>query len=377
MIKKQFQNIQLSRLGMGNMRLPTISGEPRSAIDYEKAQEIIDCAMANGINYYDTAYTYPGSEEFLGQAMKKYPRDSYYLATKYWIDANPDYAAVFEEQLRRLQTDHIDFYLIHSIMEGFGTVDQYIDSGCIEYFIEQQKKGRITYLGFSSHAKPESLRRMADYHKWDFAQIQLNYLDWIFGTAKEEYEILTEREIPVMVMESIRGGKLANLTDDLNEKLKAVHPDWSVASWALRWLKRLPNVQVMLSGMSSMEQIQDNLSVFETDDSLSDDDTAFLEDVAREYRNSFSVPCTGCRYCCENCPQGLNIPKLMEIYNHYKYQGYLTPPEILEIPEGQRPSDCLGCGKCMRHCPQTIQIPTLLKELDTVCERILKTGERW
>lgn len=307
MTYKKFKDMELSALGMGNMRLPTVNDVPHGEIDYARAQEIIDYAMSHGINYYDTAYTYPGSEAFLGTAMKKYPRDSYFLATKYWIDANPDYAAVFEEQLQKLQTDHIDFYLLHSIMDGFGTVDQYIASGCIEYFKEQKRRGRIRYLGFSSHARPENLARMADYTDWDFAQIQLNYLDWACSTAAEEYAVLSSRNIPIMVMEPIRGGRLATLPEPYAGKLRASNPDWSLPSWALRFVRRLPGVQVILSGMSTLEQIRENVATFSDETPMTEEQAELVLQAARDYRSSISVACTGCAYCTTECPQKLNI----------------------------------------------------------------------
>lgn len=311
MIYKPFQKIKLSWLGMGNMRLPVVGEDPNGSIDEGKAQDIIDYAMKCGVNYYDTAYIYHNgeSESFLGKALSKYPRASYYLATKFYIDANPDYRAVFEEQLQKLQTSHIDFYLIHSLTDE--NIDRYIDCGCLDYFEEQQKNGRITYLGFSSHASPITLKRMAEVRNWDFAQIQMNYLDWEFSTTREEYEILTQRRIPVMVMESVRGGKLADLGSNLNLRLKSQKEEWSIPSWALRWLKAKANVQVILSGMSSLEQIEDNAAVFETNEGVTKEQEQVLAQIAKDLKASLSVPCTACRYCCGECPKGLEIPKLM------------------------------------------------------------------
>lgn len=344
------------------MRLPTIGGDRGAPIDHARARGIIDVAMAHGVNYYDTAYVYHNgeSEKFLGEAMKKYQRDSYCLATKFFISANPDYRVVFEEQLARLNTEYIDFYLLHAISDH--NWQQYISSGCITYFLEQQKKGHIKYLGFSSHAAPSTLVAVADHHQWDFAQIQLNYLDWQFGTAKREYEVLTERNIPVIVMEPVRGGRLASLTEALDRKLKAVQPNWSVASWALRWVKRLPNVKVILSGMSTLEQIKENVALFEADEALSDEQAALLEEVGRDFKNGFTIPCTECRYCCGDCPQALDIPRLLSIYNDYKYVGWWTGGELSELPADKCPSACIGCGACQDHCPQSIGIPAIMKE---------------
>lgn len=359
---KAFKDLQLSCLGMGNMRLP-LNGPKDTDIDMEKAQAIIDYAMAHGINYYDTAYVYHNgeSERFLGKAMAKYPRESFCLATKFNYNANPDYKAVFEEQLERLNTDYIDFYLLHAI--GDGTADKYIDCGCIEYFEEQKKLGRIRYLGFSAHASVETLERVASLREWDFAQIQLNYFDWNFSTAKAEYEVLTSHNIPVIVMEPVRGGKLANLTDECNAELKAEQPDWSIASWAFRWLQRLDNVQVVLSGMTTMDQMVDNVATFSEGEALTDAQEEKLFEVVQNFRSQVVIPCTGCRYCTEDCPMGIDIPKMMNIYNGFKVDGPWALAGLKDVEEGHTPADCIGCGACTGHCPQNIQIPEVMQQL--------------
>ena len=358
---KDYHGEPISRLGMGNMRLPTI-GEGRDApIDYEKAGEIIDYAMKNGITYYDTAYVYNGSEAFLGTVFPKYERSSFKIATKYNYMASPDYKAVFEEQLARLNTDYIDFYLMHAVMNE-ESLDGYLGNGCIEYFLEQKKLGRIRNLGFSSHAPLDVLEKMASHHAWDFAQIQLNYLDWTMQDAKGQYELLTAKGIPVVVMEPVRGGRLASLSEKADAVLKAAHPDWSIASWAFRWLMRLDNVQVILSGMSTMDQIVDNVSTFDDGAPLSDEDAALLEKACEMFRGEITVPCTACRYCCDECPAGLEIPKIMNIFNAYKLDG--SPMALRGLGElSPNPKDCLSCGACMRHCPQGIQIPDVMSEL--------------
>lgn len=364
---KGFKDIVLSGLGMGNMRLPVTGRDPSSPIDYKKAQEIIDYAMKSGINYYDTAYIYHGgeSEKFLGEAMKKYKRDSYYLATKYPISASPDYKAVFEEQLERLRTDYIDFYLIHAISDD--TWKQYIDSGCIEYFAEQKEKGRIKYLGFSSHASVENLRSFADYRQWDFGQLQINYFDWSYADTKEEYNILTERNIPIMVMEPVRGGKLANLTPDTEAMLKKAHPEWSIAAWALRWVRRLPNVRVVLSGMSNLEQLKDNIRTFGDTGSLNDEDEKLLMEVCEKFHSNILVPCTSCRYCCDDCPLEINIPEYLELYNKGKTDGQWAIKEgVTELESRGKASDCIACGACTGHCPQNIDVPRYMQELTDI-----------
>lgn len=370
MFYRNFKGLKLSALGMGNMRLPTVGKGSKAPIDTQKAQEIIDYAMASGINYYDTAYIYHGgeSEKFLGNALKKYPRESFYLADKFYIEADPDYRAVFDEQLKRLQTDYIDFYLIHCLFDH--TVDRYIESGCIEYFLQQQKAGRIKYLGFSSHASPESLERFAAHHNWDFAQIQLNYLDWIHSTAKREYEILAAKNIPIMVMEPLRGGRLASLNDEADALLKKAQPDNTVASWGFRWLMRLPNILVVLSGMSDMSQIEDNVKTFAKNQPLSDEVETLLFKARDLFYNKNIVPCTSCGYCMDGCAQKINVPKLMSIYNEYKLGNVWNLKKISD--ETKKPSDCVACGGCMKHCPQGINIISVLEELATACDRAKK-----
>ena len=364
MIYKPFQNIKLSRLGMGNMRLPSVDPKnPNADIDIPAAVELIQTAYRRGINYFDTAWVYNdgGSEKCVGEAMKDLPRDSYYLATKFYIDSTPDPAPVFEEQLRRLQTDHIDFYLLHCVMDA--NADKYLNSGAIDYFLEQKKQGRISYFGFSSHSSPATLRRFAEHHPWDFAQIQLNYFDWKFNTAKEEYEILAGHNIPVMVMEPVRGGRLAALTPECDAKLKAARPDWSISSWAMRFVKSLPGVQVILSGMSTMEQLEDNLKTFSDDGTLSESERTLLFEVADEFKDQIQVPCTACRYCCSGCPAKINIPEYLKLYNAFKVNGFQALGNASAIESEGKPADCLGCGACTGHCPQSIDTPSIMKEL--------------
>lgn len=364
MIYKPFQNISLSTLGMGNMRLPTLGDGPNAPIDKEKATAIIDYAMKNGINYFDTAYPYHGgqSEKFLGEALVgRYPRDSFYLASKYFVLAKADYKAMFQEQLERLQTDHIDFYLIHGIFDH--TYQMYLDNGCIDYFLEQKRLGRIRYLGFSSHASVENLTTFADHHAWDFAQIQMNYYDWMTADTAKEYQVLADRNIPVIVMEPCRGGKLASLCPEADAVLKDAHPDWSIASWAFRWVKRHPAVQVVLSGMTTMEQIIDNTAVFSEADALSDADLKILDKACEIFEQTIKVPCTGCAYCTENCPMEIDVPGVMQAYNSYKLDGPKGLEGLNRLKSSTGPKDCIGCGACAARCPQSIAIPEIMAEL--------------
>ena len=360
MIYKPFQSIQLSTLGMGAMRLPM---KDQDHIDYEKAHEILDKAYASGINYFDTAHVYNGgdSERCLGACMKKYPRDSYYLATKFNVDATEDYKTMFEQQLERLQTDHIDFYLIHCLKDY--NIDKYIQGGAVAYFKEQQAKGRITYLGFSTHADTATLTRFADYTHWDFAQIQMNYYDWVYGSAAEEYRILADRNIPIMVMEPVRGGRLATLTPEVSKILEAIHPDWSMASWALRFVKSHPQVQVILSGMSTMEQLEDNLSTFAEAGGLNEQDYATILKAGELFKKQLQVPCTACRYCTPECPMQINIPDYLRVYNDYKVNGDWVLNSLKDVDSVGKFTDCIGCGACTGHCPQDIDIPGILAQL--------------
>lgn len=360
MICKPFQNITLSALGMGAMRLPM---KDKDHIDYEKAHDILDRAYAGGINYYDTAYVYQGgdSERCLGAWHQKYPRDSFYIASKFFLDDEYDVRAVFEEQLERLQTDYIDFYLLHCITDR--SADKYLSSGAIEFFEEQKRLGRIKYLGFSSHSSPETLARIADHRAWDFVQIQMNYYDWVYGTAAQEYAVLESRNIPIMVMEPVRGGRLASLTPETEQMLKSAHPDWSVASWALRFVRSHPQVQVILSGMSDLDQMADNLSTFTAAQGLTEADMQLLLQVLEQFKKQVQVPCTACRYCVPECPMGISIPDYLAIYNDYKVNGAGELRRMEQVESEGKPTDCIGCGACAGHCPQNIDIPAIMAEL--------------
>jgi len=367
---KELAGETVSYLGMGNMRLPT-TGKDRfsSPIHRAKAQEIIDYAYAHGVNYYDTAYVYHNgeSETFLGEALKKYPRESYFLATKFpgfILKPGQTPEGIFEEQLRRCQTEYFDFYLIHNLNEE--TENLYMDEavGIVRYFEEQKKAGRIRHLGFSSHGKPETLERFASWRSWDFAQLQINYLDWTLQDAKRQYDILTERGIPVIVMEPVRGGRLASLTPELDEVLKQARPERSVASWAFRWLMGLDNVKLILSGMTELPQLADNVATFERYEPLTQEENTILMEVCDRFRKQFHVPCTACRYCCGDCPQELDIPRFMNAYNEVIIAEFpMILMEIRELAQAEQPSSCIACGACVAHCPQSIDIPGVMQKL--------------
>lgn len=354
--------IQLSRLGMGLMRLPVLQeeGEP---IDYAKAKALVDQAMKSGINYFDTAYIYHNgeSEVFAGKALAEYPRDSFFIADKFNFQAQPDYRVQFQEQLNRLQTDYIDFYLLHGIQDHFA--DDVLKSGCIEYFDSLKKERKIRYLGFSFHGCAETLKKTLAAYSWDFVQIQLNYYDWEYGNQKELYTILTEAKIPVMIMEPVHGGLLAGMNAKSGELLKEADPGASFASWAMRWIMSLDGVQVVLSGMSASDQLEDNVRTFSDSEAVSEEEKELLKKAAGLLRPDISLPCTGCRYCVPNCPMQLDIPSLLISYNDYKADLPWRLNNLKSLPEDKRPSACISCGSCTSHCPQSLPVPAAMKEM--------------
>lgn len=360
MIYSDFKGKKLSLLGFGTMRLPLL---PDGEIDEEQVHRMVRYAADNGVNYYDTAYPYHNSksELVIGRALKQLPRESYYLANKYpghQISESYDPEAIFEEQLKKCGVEYFDFYLLHNVYEN--SVGVYKDPkwGIIDYFIKQKKLGRIKHLGFSTHALFGTIKAFLDEYgdEMEFCQIQMNYLDWSLQDAKAKYELLTERGIPVWVMEPVRGGKLANVGEEYMAKLESFRPGKSVASWAFRWLMDLPNVKMILSGMSNMDQMVDNVHTFETKEPLLDDERKVLFEIAESMKNS--VPCTACRYCCDDCPMGLDIPTLLSLYNDLCVaQSFNIGMIVDSLDESKKPSACLGCGKCAKMCPQKIDIP--------------------
>ena len=366
MITKDFQGNRLSLLGFGTMRLPT-NGDGR--IDEAQVAEMTAYAIEHGVNYFDTAYPYHGgeSERVIGRVLSKYPRDSYYLATKYpghqILSNGYNPAEIFEEQLKKCGVEYFDFYLLHNVYEK--SMEVYLDPkwGIVDYFKEQKKLGRIKHLGFSCHAETKGLKAFLDAcgEDMEFCQIQLNYLDWTLQDARGKYDLLTERNIPVWVMEPVRGGRLAKLSDAEEVKLKALHPDESIAAWGFRFLQQLPNVKMVLSGMSNMEQMVDNVKTFSAPKPLTAEETALLLDIAEGMKDS--IPCTACRYCCDGCPAGLDIPGLISTYNELRFSAAVNVAMRIEfMPEDKKPSACIGCGQCTQMCPQNIDIPGAMKD---------------
>ena len=365
MIYNAFQDLKLSALGLGCMRLPVIDGDDNRP-DQAAVEAMIAEAMARGVNYYDTAWGYHGgnSETAVGKALKAYSRESFHLATKfpgYDLNNFGKVEEIFEEQLKKCGVDYFDFYLCHNVCEM--NIDAYLQEekhGTIAYLLKQKENGRIRHLGFSAHGSvPVMTRFLEAFGKYmEFCQIQLNWLDWDFQGAKEKVALLNEWNLPVWVMEPLRGGKLANLAEEDAAALKALRPDEGVPAWAFRFLESVPGVTVVLSGMSSMEQLRDNLSTFETSRPLNAPEQEALAGVAKKMVERIVLPCTACRYCTAHCPQELDIPSLLNLYNEHCFTGggFLAPMALMAVPNEKQPSACLGCRSCEAVCPQQIKI---------------------
>ncbi len=364
MIYRNFQDMKLSALGMGAMRLPVIGGND-AVIDEEATKEMVAYAMEHGINYYDTAWGYHNgnSEIVMGKALSAYPRESYYLATKfpgYDLSNMDKVEEIFEEQLKKCQVEYFDFYLFHNVCEM--NIDAYLNPkyGIFEYLMKQKKNGRIRHLGFSAHGSYEVMKRFLDAYgaEMEFCQIQLNYLDWSFQNAKTKVDLLKEHHIPVWVMEPLRGGKLASLSEEDEKTLKELRPQEGIPAWAFRFLQTIPEVTVVLSGMSNFEQMQENIHTFETDQPLNEQEMTSLLGIADKMLKKIVLPCTACHYCVSHCPQGLDIPTLLELYNEHCFTGggFIAPMALSAISQDKQPKACIGCRSCEAVCPQQIKI---------------------
>ncbi len=367
--KKLYQKTQqeVSLLGFGCMRFPVIDGDD-NRIDYEKSVEMIDFAYKSGVNYFDTAYGYHGgeSEKFVGVALKRYPRESFFLASKmppWFVKEEADIEKIFNNQLERCQVDYFDFYLEHSLNdENYDKLEKY---NTYEFLTQKKKEGKIRNLGFSFHGSLECLERILSDHEWDFVQLQYNYLDAETGSAQKEYEMIKKYNLPLIVMEPVRGGALANLCEEANALLKKAEPDKSIASWAIRFAASNESVLTVLSGMSTSEQVEDNIRTMSDFKPLTEDENTLLSEAAKIFKEYFSIPCTKCRYCTKDCPQGIDIPEMLSIWGRYRLEK--NAGDFLKrynnVEKNQRADRCISCRLCESFCPQSIQITDLMNKI--------------
>ena len=364
MIYKAFQDLKLSALGMGCMRLPVVDGKD-DQVNQAAVEEMVAYAVSHGVNYYDTAWGYHSgnSELAIGKALAAYPRESFYLADKfpgYDLSNMDKVAEIFEAQLKKCQVEYFDFYLFHNVCEM--NIDAYLDPkyGILDYLLEQKKNGRIKHLGFSCHGAMPVLKRFLEAYgaHMEFCQLQLNYVDWTFQGCKEKVELLEEYHIPVWVMEPLRGGRLAKLTEGERAVLKELRPQESIPAWAFRFLQTIPSVVVTLSGMSDLAQTKANLETFSTEAPLSDMEWEAVLALGRSMTGPAALACTACRYCVSHCPQGLDIPDLLALYNEHRFTGggFIAPMALSAIPKEKQPSACVGCRSCEAVCPQQLKI---------------------
>ncbi|MBQ1449553.1 MAG: aldo/keto reductase [Eggerthellaceae bacterium] len=367
-----FKDLKLSALGFGAMRLPVIDGDD-NVIDEPTTLKMVDYAYEHGVNYFDTAWGYHGgnSERIIGRALSRYPRESFYLADKfpgYDVTNFGKHEEIFAEQLERCGVDHFDFYLLHNVCEL--NIEQYLDDekyGTLSFYAEQVRAGRIGHLGFSTHGNYDTFMRFLEAYGdlMEFCQIQLNYMDWEFQNARAKVEELRRRGLAIMVMEPLRGGILISLDDDDMAPLRALRPNANAIEWAFAFLRGVQGVGTILSGMSDMEQLRENIALFEREDTLSAEEDDALLALGRKLSSSKGVPCTACHYCVSHCPQELDIPRLLELYNEHLSRpsfAFIAPMALGAMPADKHPSACIGCGACAQVCPQQIDIPEALAD---------------
>lgn len=362
---RKMENIGISPslLGFGCMRFPVLLD---GKIDEAEAERMLDKAIAEGVTYIDTAYPYHDgeSEPFVGRVLKKYERSSFYLATKMpvWkVNSAKEAREVFEEQLARLQVDYVDFYLLHALDQS--RWDKIVELGIIPVCEELKAQGKIKNLGFSFHDDYAVFEKILTARKWDFCQIQYNYMDREVQAGDKGYELAEKLGVPMVIMEPIKGGSLAVLPEDLTAMFKKANPKISTASWALRWVGTHPNVKVILSGMSTYEQVLDNLETFASFEPLHEQEMRLVEQVADTIKSRVKNGCTACRYCMP-CPFGVDIPRNFAIWNEYAMYGNKEGAKrrYLSVPEDAKASQCKKCGKCETLCPQSLPIRKNLEE---------------
>lgn len=353
---------KISRLGYGGMRFPKNGDE----VDMDAAVQLLRKAYEMGINYFDTAMVYHKgeSEKIFGKAFEPYPRDSYLIADKMsiWLCSDEeDMKARFYNQLKTLKTDYIDFYLVHSLNRNH--YKKVKDLHCVEFLQQMKQEGKIKHLGLSFHDTYQVFTQILNDYTWDFVQIQLNYLDWHNQGAEQLYRELERRNLPVMVMEPVRGGYLATIDSERAKPFLELEPQRSIASWAIRWVESLPQVAVVLSGMSDLQQLEDNVATMTNFEPMNEQELAAIDRVVEEIRKVNEIPCTGCRYCMD-CPMGVDIPEIFSIYSQYKIFGkekaFVQDYEEV-VEHGNGAEHCVRCMACTTKCPQMIAIPDKLE----------------
>ena len=381
MIYRDYQGDKLSMMGFGAMRLPVIDGNDGN-VDVPKAEALVDEAYRSGINYFDTAWGYHmgTSETVMGEALSRYPRDSYRLSTKfpgYDLSNFGKHEEIFAKQLEKCKVDYFDFYFLHNVCEL--NIDRYMDEEkyhTVSFFRRMKAEGKIKHLGFSCHGSLEVMKRFLEKYGefMEFGMIQMNYLDYNFQGAKGKLDLLNSYRIPVWVMEPLRGGMLAKMAPADLERMRKTRPGIEPVELAFRFLQSLPGVTVILSGMTEMEQMREKLRIFEKDEPLSKEETDALLDIAKGLINGKVAPCTACKYCLSHCPKELNIPVLLEKYNEDALTGggFIAPFAIKALPPEKRPSACIGCKSCEKVCPQQIRISEILKAFGSKMDGMLE-----
>ena len=362
--KRKYRDIEVPLLALGCMRLPMRNGE----IDQQELDRMVDYCMEHGANYFDTAYMYVDSKSELaiGKSLKRYKREDFILADKspiYKMKTREDVREIFDEQLKKCQVEYFDFYMCHNINKN--TVDTYRNVAMYDELVKLKKEGKIKYLGFSFHGTPDILREVVKEHKWDFAQLQINYLDWDVVKAKEQYDIVQAEGIPVIVMEPLRGGGLVNLSDKALAKLKEHYPDTTPASFGLRWAASRKNVVTVLSGMSNLQQVKENIQTFIDYKEMTEDEIKVADEISKIIQSQGEINCTACKYCMEVCPRGINIPAAFALYNQYKVSKSKMSFTMYydTLSESEQPDACIKCGLCSKNCPQNLDIPALLTKI--------------
>jgi len=375
-VRRKFDDIDTPLIALGCMRLPMNNGK----IDMVELDKMVEYAMAHGANYFDTAYMYVEgkSENAIGEILKKYPRESFILADKcpaYLVNSKADVRRLCEEQLKKCQVEYFDNYMIHNINKN--TLSNYRDNDMYGELLKLKEEGIIKHLGFSFHGDPQMLREVIKEHKWDFCQLQINYLDWEVVNADELYQIADEAGVPIIVMEPLRGGTLCDLPEKAVEKLKQECPEDTQASFGLRWVASKKRVFTILSGMSNLQQLKENVDTFVNYKEFSEKETNVAHQIAQIIQSQGAISCTACKYCMEVCPRGINIPAIFGLYNIYKSstqysKKFMFTYNYKALDESTRADKCIDCKLCIKNCPQNLDIPQLLKVVKNEVESVEK-----